>query len=87
MTRNFLEDDNHECDYCDGVLRTGDTMISITKIGEREREILCLLCASKAIIVALRKPCVACSGSGWYDGTDEEGNNIPCGGCEGKGYT
>lgn len=29
--------------------------------------------------------CAACSGSGWYDSCDEDGNSIPCGGCDGQG--
>lgn len=29
--------------------------------------------------------CVACNGSGWYDNTDQYGNSIPCGSCEGTG--
>lgn len=29
--------------------------------------------------------CAACGGSGWYDSSDEHGNSIPCGGCEGTG--
>lgn len=29
--------------------------------------------------------CTACNGSGWYDNCDEDGNSIPCGGCDGQG--
>lgn len=31
--------------------------------------------------------CTACSGSGWYDCCDKNGNSIPCGGCNGFGKT
>lgn len=30
--------------------------------------------------------CTACSGSGWYDSCDKNGNPIRCGACEGTGF-
>jgi hypothetical protein len=34
----------------------------------------------------MREKCCACAGSGWYDATDQNGNNIPCAACNGTGY-
>lgn len=32
------------------------------------------------------KRCLACNGSGYYDHSDANGNNIPCGECKGEGF-
>ena len=33
-----------------------------------------------------KRICIACSGSGWYDNCDKQGNPILCGACDGTGY-
>jgi hypothetical protein len=50
MSRNNFEDNNHECDKCGKAMRTGTTMISVTIIGERERQIICPRCACQELL-------------------------------------
>lgn len=45
----------------------------------------CKNCQQNGYYKNYEQKCISCNGSGWYDNTDENGNSIPCGACDGTG--